>query len=68
MTNEPPVNGNAAPSLRDAVGRLAGTVLRSELAGIRDIVLAVRGALDRGGAGAGARPAALQKVAQLNGE
>lgn len=49
MTNEPPVNGQTPNSLRDAVGRLAGTVLRSELAGIRDVVLAVRGALEGGG-------------------
>ncbi len=48
MTNKPPVNGDASNALRDAVGRLAGTILRSELAGIRDVVLAVRGALEGG--------------------
>jgi hypothetical protein len=42
------VNGDPSTELRAAIGRLAGTVLRSELAGIRDVVLAVRGAAKDG--------------------
>lgn len=43
------MNGDAPTDLRDAVGRLAGKILRNEIAGIRDVVLAVRGALEGGG-------------------
>ena len=65
MTNKPPVNGDVSNPLRDAVGRLAGTVLRSELAGIRDVVLAVRGAIEGGGVRSRTGPNDLQAFARL---
>ena len=65
MTNESPVNDDASTMLRDAVGRLVGTLLRSELAGIRDIVIAVRSATAGGGVRSGTGSDDLQTFALL---
>ena len=42
------MQGDASTDLRVAVGRLAGKILRSEITGIRDVVLALRGVPEGG--------------------